>query len=71
MDGGAWQATAHGVAKSPTLLSDFTSPWVWSLLISWGCLPSVLLKLLLAGEGRALGTVGVNFLCPQLACPLS
>ena len=25
MDGGAWQATVHGVAKSQTRLSDFTS----------------------------------------------
>ena len=25
MDGGAWQATVHGVAKSPIRLSDFTS----------------------------------------------
>ena len=25
MDRGAWQATAHGVAKSQTRLSDFTS----------------------------------------------
>ena len=25
MDGGAWQATVHGVAKSWTQLSDFTS----------------------------------------------
>ena len=24
MDGGAWQATVHGVAKSGTRLSDFT-----------------------------------------------
>ena len=24
MDGGAWLATVHGVAKSPTGLSDFT-----------------------------------------------
>ena len=24
MDGGAWQAAIHGVAKSRTLLSDFT-----------------------------------------------
>ena len=24
MDGGAWWATVHGVAKSQTLLSDFT-----------------------------------------------
>ena len=26
MDGGAWWATVHGVAKSRTRLSDFTSP---------------------------------------------
>ena len=25
MDGGAWQATVHGVAKNQTRLSDFTS----------------------------------------------
>ena len=25
MDGGSWQATVHGVAKSQTRLSDFTS----------------------------------------------
>ena len=25
MDGGAWRATVHGVAKSRTQLSDFTS----------------------------------------------
>ena len=27
MDRGAWWATAHGVAKSRTRLSDFTSLW--------------------------------------------
>ena len=26
MDGGAWWATVHGVSKSRTRLSDFTSP---------------------------------------------
>ena len=32
MDGGAWLATVHGVAKSWTRLSDFTSSlWVKSL----------------------------------------
>ena len=25
MDGGAWRATVHGVAKSQTQLSDFTT----------------------------------------------
>ena len=28
MDGGAWWATVHGVAKSQTRLSDFTHPVV-------------------------------------------
>ena len=27
MDGGAWWATGHGVTKSRTQLSDFTSLW--------------------------------------------
>ena len=27
MDGGAWWATVHGVTKSRTQLSDFTSPF--------------------------------------------
>ena len=27
MDGGAWQATVYGVAKSRTRLSDFTFPF--------------------------------------------
>ena len=26
MDGGAWEATVHGVPKSQTQLSDFSSP---------------------------------------------
>ena len=30
MDGGAWQATVHGVAKSWTRLSDFTILFLWS-----------------------------------------
>ena len=29
MDGGAWQATVHGVLKSWTQLSDFTFTWWW------------------------------------------
>ena len=29
MDPGAWWATVHGIAKSPTLLSDFTFTIVW------------------------------------------
>ena len=35
MDGGAWWATVHGVAKSQTRLSDFTSlQWFFSIKIS-------------------------------------
>ena len=29
MDGGAWLATVHGVAKSRTRLSDFTIYYLW------------------------------------------
>ena len=32
MDGGAWQATVHGVAKSQTWLSDFT-PLYYSIMV--------------------------------------
>ena len=30
MDGGAWQATVHGVAKSQTQLSDFNFTFTYS-----------------------------------------
>ena len=33
LDGGAWQTTVHGVEKSRTWLSDFTSSPVWVLHI--------------------------------------
>ena len=33
MDGGAWEATVHGVAKSRTRLSDFT--FVWTYGYNW------------------------------------
>ena len=32
MDGGAWWATVHGVAKSRTLLSDFSFPFPFHAL---------------------------------------
>ena len=32
MDGGAWWATVHGVAKSQTRLSDFTFTFTWDAL---------------------------------------
>ena len=34
MDGGAWEATVHGVAKSRTRLSDFTEEQGTSTLFS-------------------------------------
>ena len=42
MDGGAWWATVHGVAKSRTRLNDFTSPHVQQCLgqnkhYTWFC----------------------------------
>ena len=30
MDGGAWLATVHGVAKSQTQLSDFTHLYIYT-----------------------------------------
>ena len=35
MDWGAWWATVHGVAKSPTWLSDFTHSWLFYCMILW------------------------------------
>ena len=32
MDGGAWWATVHGVAKSGTRLSKFTFTFTWKLI---------------------------------------
>jgi len=43
IDGGAWQATVHGVAKSLTLLSDFTQslimPYIHHYSIRLSSLP--------------------------------
>ena len=44
MDGGAWWATVHGVAKSRTRLSDFTH----SLYLQW-----VALKFVMGGEASS------------------
>ena len=35
MDGGAWWATVHGVAKSRTRLSDFTSHFIYLAKLSY------------------------------------
>ena len=38
MDGGAWQATYHGVAKSQTQLSNFTFAFIFSSCVTLGTL---------------------------------
>ena len=35
MDGGAWRATVHGIAKSQTQLSNFTTQMVKKLPVMW------------------------------------
>ena len=35
MDGGAWWATVHGVTKSWTQMSDFTSLWPYKIITKW------------------------------------
>ena len=39
MDGGAWWATVHGVAKSWTRLSNFTHFTYYSINLFHSCLP--------------------------------
>ena len=38
MNGGTWEATAHGVAKSPTRLSDFTLLSMSLVYLSVACI---------------------------------
>ena len=35
MERGAWKAAVYGVTKSRTRLSDFTSTWLWQLILSY------------------------------------
>ena len=54
MDGGAWWAIVHGVAKSQTLLSGFTFTFIW---LSWASLVAQMVKNLPAmreTQGRSL-----------------
>ena len=45
IEGGAWWATVHGVAKSRTRLSDFTSlHFMYVSAIGFSCLPFSLLS---------------------------
>ena len=52
MDGGAWWATVHRVAKSRTQLSDFTSLHFTSLLAQVAAHPTCLVRRQGLGEGH-------------------
>ena len=52
MDGGAWWAAVHGVAKSRTRLSDFTFTFRFALRRKWQPTP-----VFLPGESRGRGSL--------------
>ena len=54
MDGGAWKAAVHGVAKSRTRLSDFTVTFHFHALEKEMATPPVFLP----GESQGLGEPG-------------
>ena len=55
MDGGAWQATVHGVTKSRTRLSDFTFTFHSHLLEKEMASHSSVLALRIPGTGEPGG----------------
>ena len=55
MDGGAWWATVHGVAKSGTRLSDFTFPFHFHALEKEMATHSSVLALRIPGTGSLVG----------------
>ena len=61
MDRGAWQATAHGVAKSQTRLSNFDTLFK-HLLISWLQSPSAVIL-----EPRKIKSVTVSSVSPSVS----
>ena len=62
MDGGAWRATVHGVAKSRTQLSDFTFTFHFHALEKEMATHSSVLALKIPGTGEpgGLPSVGSN-----------
>ena len=68
MDGGAWWATVHGVAKSQTLLSDFihslTSPPTHQKNVQELITPSFTIKLVPIFLKLGNGFEGMSSLCP-------
>ena len=55
MDGGAWWAAVHGVAKSPTRLSDVTFPFHFHALEKEMATHSSVLAWRIAGTGEPGG----------------
>ena len=55
MDGGAWWATVHGVAKSQTRLSDFTFTFHFHALEKEMATHSSVLALRIPGMGSLVG----------------
>ena len=55
MDGGAWWAAVHGVAKSRIRLSDFTFPFHFPALEKEMATPSSVLALRIPGTGEPDG----------------
>ena len=55
MDGGAWRATVHGVAKSRTRLSDFTFTFHFHALEKEMATHSSVLALRIPGMGEPSG----------------
>ena len=60
MDGGAWWATVHGVAKSRTLLSDFTFPFHFLALEKEMATHSSVLTWRIPGMGEPRGLLSMG-----------
>ena len=60
MDGGAWQATVHGVAKSRTRLSDFTFTFHFHALEKEMATHSSVLAWRIPGTGEPVGLLSMG-----------
>ena len=60
MDGGAWWATVHGVAKSRIQLSDFTLPFHFHALEKEMATHSSVLALRIPGTGEPGGLASLG-----------
>ena len=60
MDGGAWWAAVHGVAKNRTRLSDFTFPFHFRALEKERATHSSVLAWRIPGKGEAGGLLSMG-----------